>query len=357
MDLFVWYSPATDVTGKALMEKLDATGGLTAPKNAKLPVLCWGTKTDKEVQIAAPKVFNHPNSIRKNRNKYEALRALSAAGNVSVAAFTNEAAKVGNKGLEYPIVARKSFHQGGAGFWLCLNKIHLAQAVKEGAQYFQKYVNIDSEYRLHVVNGKVIYAVKKVPRDNLKDAFVAHYSDYVKASAGKAVNAALKLDNATMDFVLNKLAGKMAASTDMIIRSNTRGWKFSSVQIPNLSAELKDMAVKCVKTLGLDFGAVDCCVDDTGKVFIIECNSGPGLEGSSLDAWVAAIKEMVVPAKAPAAKAAPKKEDAAPAGVAVPKKPAKQVKDSLVMLGKMAAAAESPEEEALLEKMLKKFMA
>ena len=352
MNLYVWYSAATDVTGKALMEKLNATGGLSEPKDANVPVLCWGTKTDKDVNIASKNVYNHPNKIRQNRNKYEALRVLSGDPAVAVAAFTNDSGKVGTKGFEYPVVARKSFHQGGAGFWTCLNKIHLAQAVKEGAQYFQKYINVNNEYRLHVAGGEVIYAVKKVPRDNLKEAFVAHYSDYVKASAGKAVNAALKLDAATMDFVLNKLAGKMAATTDMIIRSNTRGWKFSSVQLANLPAELKEMAKKCVKTLGLDFGAVDCCIDDNGKAFIIECNSGPGLEGSSMDAWVGVIEKMVTPPAKVAVKAAPKKDEVVPVGINVPKgkaagKTKEALKASLSMMSALLDAADDDQAEVL----------
>ena len=50
---------------------------------------------------------------------------------------------------------------------------------------------------------------------------------------------------------------------------------------------------KAVKALGLDFGAVDCCIDVKKKAWVIECNTGPGLEGSSLEAWVKALKDLL----------------------------------------------------------------
>jgi glutathione synthase/RimK-type ligase-like ATP-grasp enzyme len=287
-NVYVWYSAATDVTGKKLSEALNATGGIKKPASNK-KVICWGTKTKNKVVLPNKEVFNHPNNIMTNRHKFKALDKMDKAG-VAVAMYTTNIANVGTADMPYPVVARTNYHQGGAGFWICLNKNQLNQAVKEGAQYFQTYINIKDEYRLHVVDGKVVYAVKKVPRDNLKEAFVHHYKDHVLNFANKKN---IDVDEATIDFVLKRLARKMATSVDMITRSNTRGWKFSRININNLKNNLKDEATACVKALGLDYGAVDCCIDTDGKAWIIECNTGPGLEGSSFEAWVKAFKTLI----------------------------------------------------------------
>jgi hypothetical protein len=59
----------------------------------------------------------------------------------------------------------------------------------------------------------------------------------------------------------------------------------------SVSEALATEAVKALKAIGLDYGAVDCCVDPTGKPWIIEVNSGPGLEESTFNTWVVALKD------------------------------------------------------------------
>jgi len=51
--------------------------------------------------------------------------------------------------------------------------------------------------------------------------------------------------------------------------------------------------VKALKAIGLDFGAVDCCTDANGKPWVIEVNSGPGLEETTFDAWVEAFRTNI----------------------------------------------------------------
>jgi glutathione synthase/RimK-type ligase-like ATP-grasp enzyme len=352
-ETYVWYSPATDVTGKKLMEALGASGGTAKPAAGKENVVCWGTKTDAAVLFGAATklVLNHPDKIRVNRDKVNALTKLKQ-NQVSVAPYTENFKLAGTKDYPFPVVCRTKFHQGGAGFWLCLNEVHVAQAVKEGANYLQNYINIQDEYRLHVVKNKVIYAVRKVQRDNHAEAFVEHYGELV---AAKALKGAVNLDKNTMDFVLKKLAAKFANGTDMIIRSNTRGWKFSRVANENLNNTLVTEAVNAVKALGLDYAAVDCCLDTTGKAYVIECNSGPGLDGNSFDSWVAAFKELLAPPAAKKVAAAPVEQK-----IAAPKVAAKAVggkaklQEKLALLAQLADLADD-DEAAVLHKLINKM--
>ncbi len=295
-DVYVWYSPATDVTGKKIQANLDATGGTNKPPTDKKTVICWGTKTKEAVVLKNDKVLNHPDNIRTNRNKLLSLEAFQKEG-CNVAPFTDDFKKADSKGLEYPLIARTKYHQGGAGFWLCLNAAQMAQAANEGAQYIQKFIEIKDEYRLHVVEGKVVYAVKKVMRNNHKEAFTNHYTEHVENFAKKQK---IDLDKATVDVIMDRMSRKFATGSDMVVRSNTRGWKFSKLDITKLNKDLVNESVKALKALKLNYGAVDCCIGSDNKPYIIECNTGPGLEGSSLEAWSAALKNLTkVPKKKP----------------------------------------------------------
>ena len=333
-DIYVWYSTATDVTGKKLVEALNAKGGTKKPVG-NTPILCWGTKIKKEINFGKRKVYNNPNNIKLNRHKFKAMQKMQAEG-CNIEKFSTDIADVENGKLKYPVVARTNYHQGGTGFWLCLNKLQLKKAFDEGATYYQQYINIKDEYRLHIVDGKVIYAVKKIARNNHKEAFVNHYSDYINNFAEKND---INVNKDTLKFVLERLARKMATKSDMIIRSNTRGWKFSKLNVAGLNNNLKTEAILAIKALKLDFGAVDCCIDMNGNVYIIEVNTGPGLEGSSFEAWVKALKNLTKVKKVK--------------DVIIEAK--KALKDKADIIAKLIDAAEDEEEIKVLNKLWKKI--
>ena len=282
-DVYIWFSGATDITGKTLMEKLNVSGGKTKPTGVET-VIGWGTKTKDKTSFAkSTTVLNHPNSIINNRNKFGALGKLKDAG-VPVAKFMNTGSV---EEADLPVIARTNWHQGGKGFWICPTMALVNNAIQEGAGYFQKLIEIKDEYRLHVFGDQVIYSVKKVKRDNMKAAFVNQNKEKIEAMAAKND---VTLAPATVDYVLDQMA-KQHKEPDMIIRSNTRGWKFS--RITTIAPGLRDAAIASVKALDLEFAAVDCCIDVKGDAYIIELNTGPGLKGSALDAYVAALKTSI----------------------------------------------------------------
>lgn len=297
-DAYIWYSTATDVTGKKLAEALGTKCGTDCPDIKKTNlVICWGTKTNKPVDLGSIPVLNHPDRILRNRDKLEALRAMKTAG-VNVAPFlpsnmiNNIAAADAiptQSEVRLPVIGRTRYHQGGKGFWNCPTRTHVDEAIKAGADYFQNLIEISEEYRLHVVGDKVIFPVKKVKRsvEEMEDAFIKHETDRQRALAAKNGDT---LDEKTMEIFLRRQAKKFAQDgANMLIRSNRLGWKF--VKMKSVSEALATEAVKALKAIGLDYGAVDCCVDPTGKPWIIEVNSGPGLEESTFDAWVVALKD------------------------------------------------------------------
>lgn len=299
-NVYIYYSGATDKTGGLLAEALDIKGGTKSPGTNQKIVIGWGAKTKDSVNLGKATVINHPNKIRDNRNKLKALELMQKA-KVNIAPFIpaeNVKAEIGKKKgakVSLPLIARTNYHQGGANFFTCLTKTHVGEVVdilsnklkKRG--YFQNYIDVKEEFRLHVVNGEVIYAQRKVPRSNMKEAHVADQMDKIKRMAEKK---GISMDDATLKFAMEYQGAKIAAP-DLVIKSNTRGYKFSSIKLANVNKDLASEAIKAVEALGLQFGAVDCVRDVDGNPWIIEVNTGPGLEGTAFKEYVAAFNNMI----------------------------------------------------------------
>lgn len=309
MSKHIWYSGATDLTGKNLADRLELQGTKQKPANLASGdlIIGWGAKIKEPVNIrAGVTVWNHPNKIKINRDKLQALNTMSEDNNLTsnIAKFCTAdqvLAKLSARrsGIDIPLIGRKKYHQGGKGFWTCLTKRHVQKAIEEGAEYFQNYIDIVDEYRLHVAFGQVIHAVRK--EENATEAgWVAQRKEKIEDYAQKN---SWNLDGNTIDRSLSVLYREQSLP-DWIIRSNKKGWKFSRVNITNLPAALKNAAVKSVEVLGLTFGAVDCVISDNNHPYILEVNSGPGLQGSALDRYVEVFSEKIAALDAPAAKAA-----------------------------------------------------
>lgn len=317
MAKYIWYSGATDITGGALGSALGLTGTKTRPRNLSAGdiVLGWGAKTKQDVNLTGH-ILNHPNKIRANRDKFKSLETMFADRNLraNIAKFClagNVIRELDRSGMTLPLVGRTKFHQGGKGFWLCLTRQHVSKAIADGAQYFQTYIDVQDEYRLHVAFGSVIYAVKKI--ENPTEAgWIAQRKEKILDYARKNN---VNLNASTIDYVLGKLV-KEATLPDRIVRSNKRGWKFSSVRISGLSAPLKNAAIKAVEVAGLDFGAVDCAMTPFNTPFIIEINSGPGLQGTALQKYTEAFAAKITALERPA-RANPVQRVVAAAGNAV----------------------------------------
>jgi len=300
-DTYIYYSGPTDDTGKKLAEALGAKHGKVKPTEKKsMIVIGWGCKTKERMVLKQHSVINHPDKIRTNRNKLETLKVLKNAG-VPVADYIDSGGVLASLDnarsvINLPVVGRKKYHQGGKGFWTCLTKGQVRKAINQGAEYFQNYLDIVDEYRLHVFNGKVINMQRKVERSNMTAAYKEQHGNRITNIADKNN---VNLDKETMDYVLENL-GKREERPDQIIKSNTRGWKFS--QIKTVKTDLKKAAVDAVKAIGLDFGAVDCCMTEDGKPYIIEVNTGPGLQGTSFDAYVSAFKDAIAAINKPVVK-------------------------------------------------------
>lgn len=293
-DVYLWCSGPTDQTGSLLADKLKINWGTKKPDLKNVPLIIgWGTKTKNEVNLRKIPVINHPDKIHKNRDKLNALKIMTEA-KIAIPPFVladvvlNELKKTSNKIVTLPVVGRTQFHQGGKGLWICPTIGQVRSAINEGAKYFQNMLDIDREYRVHVIDGEIIYVAKKIQRskEEMQEAFVRKEFERQKALAEKNHDP---FDESGVKRVLERQASRMVI--DHLIRSNTRGWKFS--RVTKYDKKLADMSLSAVKALGLEFGAVDCCIDADDNAWIIEINTGPGLEGSSFDAYIDKFTKMI----------------------------------------------------------------
>lgn len=74
-----------------------------------------------------------------------------------------------------------------------------------------------------------------------------------------------------------------------LIRNHANGWVFG---LPREPDEVQDSvayeAIKAVKALGLDFGAVDVIIGrDDGKAYVLEVNTAPGADAAPVIEWYA----------------------------------------------------------------------
>jgi len=73
------------------------------------------------------------------------------------------------------------------------------------------------------------------------------------------------------------------------IRNTNGGWIFGIKDV-EIADETKDLCVRAVEALALDFGAVDVLQTPNGKGWVLEVNTACGLEGTTLTKYVDAIR-------------------------------------------------------------------
>lgn len=76
------------------------------------------------------------------------------------------------------------------------------------------------------------------------------------------------------------------------IRNLANGWVFCRDNIDHFE-DIKQLAISATNALGLDFAAIDAIRTESGKNYILEANTAAGLEGTTLDRYVATISTLI----------------------------------------------------------------
>lgn len=205
-------------------------------------VINWGTSTMLEMPM-----LNKWNSVKIASNKLDAF-SMFELNSVNCVPWTTDKAVVLSWCLDGSTVVGRSKltgHSGDGIFIIEKGSVATLNDIQD-APLYTKYVFKTKEFRVHVVNGKVIDTQQKI-----KDP--------------------------DREVVTWK------------VRSHDNGFIFARNGIVD-NAGRDELAVLAVSSLGLDFGAVDLIEDKKGQFYVLEVNSAPGLEGQTIDNYAKAFR-------------------------------------------------------------------
>lgn len=194
----------------------------------------WGT-------MALPSdyyVFNKPSSIRKSSAKGSFRVQLYENG---LAPYTTMSSDVPED--KFPVVVRPLTHFGGKYLAVANDESEL-QTVLQKREYLDGYyisslVKKSKEFRVFVTQGRVVYIVNKIPDDANAVAWNVH-----------------------------------------------QGGRFENVRFSSWDLGVAKASLKAMSLTGLDFGAVDVIVSESGEVYVLEINTAPALQSPY---WVSCV--------------------------------------------------------------------
>lgn len=204
-------------------------------------VLNWGASD----RFNEGPVLNKAENIKKASNKLQAFNILSEG--VSVPEYTTSRQEASQWLLEGDSVVCRTILNGHSG-----NGIIIAESEDQmvDAPLYVKYVKKTDEYRVHVFRDKAFFVQRKARR--------------------------LEEENPNWK-----------------IRNHANGFIFANKEV-EVDERAKEMSVKAVELLGLDFGAVDVIYNKKQDSFyVLEVNTAPGLTGTTLEKYVDVFKEAV----------------------------------------------------------------
>lgn len=195
-------------------------------------IINWGSSTVPRWMDAAEEVeamiFNHPEAVGRASNKLRTLEILRDAG-VPHIPFTTDPYEA----TDWEKVFCRHNLNGHSGDGIDVRR--RGEGLPPNARMYTKGIENAGEYRIHVLNGRVIdYQKKRRRREDPAD--------------GEAED----------------------------VRNLTTGWIYTRGNLRHLE-RIESLAIEAVEALGLDFGAVDIIKDNNGDVYVLEVNTACGM--------------------------------------------------------------------------------
>lgn len=260
MNLFLFSYDERSRGSKEISKGLNARrirhAGSTFQGSKDKTVIIWGG-TDIPDEVKKCTLVNRPEKIKTVVNKRGFFEKMKASENgPRIPPFTvtlKEAFEWARQG--HQVVARTKLEaKSGAGIVFLDSSEDIGDWVS--APLYTQYIKKAEEYRIHIAFGEVIDAQKKVLRK-------------VHPETGEPI------DPKTVDFRVRNLAN---------------GFIFAKQNL-DIPEDVLTQAKRAMKCSDLDFGGVDVIFNKTqNKAYVLEINSAPGLEGSTIDSYVEAFK-------------------------------------------------------------------
>lgn len=237
MSTFMLYHRRSAPTGEAIARALGVAHG-TQDDGTSLDVIRWGSRVELR---GYRRVLNSAAAIGRASDKLLTLQILEDAG-VRIPNFSENPEQ-----LTIPFLGRRRHHARGTDVVLCLQRGDWRRNARD---YYVEYIPTTREYRLHVANGEVFRVQGKYADDR-----------------------------------------RLAATTPWI-RNYGSGYRFRAPR-KRLRQGRLDLAVEAVRALGLDFGAVDLVISNSGEAYVLEVNTAPACSPLTAAGYVAAFKQAL----------------------------------------------------------------
>lgn len=204
--------------------------------------LNWGKP---KFYIGTIPILNRVEVVSRAVNKLLTFQTL--VDTISIPEFTTDI-NVAKEWLKKSTVVVRNTLTGHSGEGIVI--VEPGEQLSEAPLYV-KYIPKKAEFRVHVFNGKVIDVQQK---------------RRVQGFSGERQSR---------------------------IRNTSTGWVYCRQDIREPDS-LREIALGAVTRLGLDFGAVDIIWNEKlNKCFVLEVNTAPGLEGTTVKSYANAIKEYL----------------------------------------------------------------
>lgn len=215
-------------------------------------VINWGSSQLPD-EVLKSTIINEPKAVGVCSNKLTFFDTLSKKGGVSIPDWTSDV-DIAYKWVAdgHTVCARTVLQGHSAEGLVIMHKDDPKSLVK--APLYTMYIPKEDEYRVHVVNGKVV----DVQRKALRNGWVDEHGP-----------ANYKVRNLANGFVY--------------VRNDV-----------NPPKQVEEQAIAAIKAVELVFGAVDVIWNTKRQTaYVLEINTAPGLEGTTVDNYAAALNKYV----------------------------------------------------------------
>jgi glutathione synthase/RimK-type ligase-like ATP-grasp enzyme len=245
MNILYPYNPNSE-SAKALAAALDLRRAKHEgkPLKAKL-VINWGASKINR-QIDAERVLNKPEAVAAASNKLSSFKAFKVA-ELDTPEFTESKEEATKWLASGATVVARTILTGHSGAGIIVADPENQDELPD-AKLYTKYIPKKEEYRVHVANGAPFYWQRKARKKDVPDDQV-----------------------------------------NWRVRNHANGFVYQNLDVRE-DVRAGALAVRAVKALGLDFGAVDLVYNQKkDSWFVLEVNTACGLEGSSVGMYAEAI--------------------------------------------------------------------
>jgi glutathione synthase/RimK-type ligase-like ATP-grasp enzyme len=200
----------------------------------------WGCSISPEWMRYPRAVINEFGQCLIAGNKLLTFQQLQDQAGINIPEFTYERAIAAN--WTNAVVVRNTL-TGHSGVGISLNA---SGENLPTAPLYVKYIPKRKEFRVHVIFGQVVDVQQKKKRQGFENA-------------------------------------------NFQVRNHANGWVYCRENLEEPTG-LREAALRSVEVLGLDFGAVDIIWNEKqNRCYVLEVNTAPGLEGSSVNIYADAI--------------------------------------------------------------------